>query len=169
MPFDQSQCADLHGWRGKTAHVGWAQILKSIGALAQGELRPAHQQARDPGRRLVLVGGAAAVLAAGAGAWSLLGERDADPPSPEAALLLQKGIDTLQTDDVFEADNPGSLKDAIALLSEATQADPQSGTAWGSLALAYAALKRVSPASERPGLASRSRSAARTGISDRRP
>jgi hypothetical protein len=160
MPFDQIQCADLQQWRGRSTHIGWAQVRRSIDALVGLEPSPSHQQVRNPDRRSLLFFGGATMLAAGAGGWLWFRERNAEPASPEAALLLQKGIDALQTDDVFEADNPGSLKDAIALLSEATEADPRSATAWGSLALAYAALKRVSLGPQRPGLASRCRSAA---------
>lgn len=162
MPFDQVQCADLQQWSGKRTNAGWVQIRRSIDALLGREVSPALPEVRNPDRRGLLILGGATVLAAGAGGW--LWHRNAnvnaDPANPEAALLLQKGIDALQMDDVFEADNPGSLKDAIALLTEATEADPKSATAWGSLALAYAGLKRVSPAAQRPGLSSRCRSAA---------
>lgn len=163
MPFDQIQCADLRGWRGGPAHAGWSQVLRSIDALrgdhAHGKTSPQLQSAPD--RRAMLIGaGAVGIAAVGGGAWVWLRDRNADHPSPEAALLLQKGVDMLQNNDVFAADNPGSLRDAVALLTEATQADPQSAQAWGSLALAYAALKRVSPAAELSGLDVRSRSAA---------
>jgi tetratricopeptide (TPR) repeat protein len=163
MPFDQIQCADLRGWRGGRAHSAWSQVLRSIDALRGGraatQMLPELRQAPD--RRAVLVGGGAIGIAAiVGGAWFWRRAGSTDRPSPEAALLLQKGVDMLQNNDVFAADNPGSLEDAVALLTEATQADPQSAEAWGSLALAYAALKRVSPAAELAGLDVRSRSAA---------
>ena len=100
------------------------------------------------------------MIAGAAGTVFWLRGRNTNHPSPEATLLLQKGIDTLQSGDVFAPENPGSLRDAVALLTEATKADPRSGDAWSYLALAYAALKRVSAPSERPGLDERSRSAA---------
>jgi len=50
------------------------------------------------------------------------------------------------------------------LLTNATQADPDNATGWGSLALGYAALKRVSPVRDRAGLAARSRSAAEKAL-----
>ena len=164
MPFDQIQCADLTKWRGGSANAGWSQVRSSIGALVgrdncaeQTRVFPKHSAAT---RRAVLAGTGAAVIAGAAGTALWLRGHNTDRPSPEAALLLQKGIDTLQSGDVFAPENPGSLRDAIALLTEATQADPRSADAWGYLALAYAALKRVSAPAERPGLEGRSRSAA---------
>jgi len=161
MPFDQIQCADLRSRARRKGH-GWAQVRTSIDALIGGTGEMVRRPALYGNRRGMLIGAgaaAAATMIAGGALW--LREDKADHPNPEAALLLQKGMDTLQSNDVFAADNPGSLKDAIALLTEATEADPRSSVAWGSLALAFAALKRVSPPSERPGLDGRSRSAAK--------
>jgi tetratricopeptide (TPR) repeat protein len=164
MPFEQIQCADLTKWRGGSANAGWSQVRSSIGALVTGDdsAQPAHAIAKHSTatRRGVLAGTGAAVIAGAAGTVFWLRGRNTDHPSPEAILLLQKGIDTLQSGDVFAPENPGALRDAIALLTEATQADPRSGAAWSYLALAYAALKRVSAPAERPGLDQRSRSAA---------
>jgi tetratricopeptide (TPR) repeat protein len=70
----------------------------------------------------------------------------------------------LQNNDDFAADDPGSLGNAIALLTDAAQADPRSAPAWGALAMAYAALKRVSPVSQRAGLDARCRSAAKRSL-----
>jgi tetratricopeptide (TPR) repeat protein len=163
MPFDQIQCADLRGWRGGRRHAGWSQARKSIEALVGGERhgvgRTSLTSDRGTTRRTLLIGAGAAVVSTAAGTLWLRGESE-HRPNPEAALLFQKGTDALQNNDVFAADNPGSLANAIALLTEATQADPHYAKAWGSLALAYAGLKRVSPVSQRPGLDSRSRSAA---------
>jgi tetratricopeptide (TPR) repeat protein len=163
MPFDQIQCADLCDRGGARRRSGWSQVRKSIGALVGGERHVGSSGARAAGsattRRAVLIGAGAAIAAAGAGTFWLRG-RGERQPDPEAALLFQKGTDALQNNDVFAADNPGSLGNAIALLTQATQADPHYAKAWGSLALAYAGLKRVSPVSQRPGLDSRSRSAA---------
>jgi tetratricopeptide (TPR) repeat protein len=162
MPFDQIQCADLRGWRGGRAHDGWTQVRKSIAALVGGGIVAVHLAEKPvASRRGVIIGGAAAAVAMAAAGVALF-RREEDHPSPEAALLIEKGIDALQNNDVFAADDAGSLSNAIALLTDATRADPQSATAWGSLALAYAALKRVSPFAARAGLASRSRSAAAT-------
>lgn len=162
MPFDQIQCADLAKWRGGDTHLGWSQIRKSIEELA-GDRRPPVPHRPEANRRTALTGGAAAVLTTLAGG-AIWWNRSGDHPSPEAALLVQKGIDALQNNDVFAADDPGSLGNAIALLSQATEADPRNPGAWGSLALAYAGLKRVSPVSQRSGLDLRSRSAAATAL-----
>ena len=39
LPFNQIQCADLKGWRGGTAHPGWAKLQASVAALVTGEER----------------------------------------------------------------------------------------------------------------------------------
>jgi len=160
MPFDQVQCADVRGSPRGKSNAGWQQIRKSVESLTNS---PAAALDIEPGpsRRAVLMGGAAvAGVAVAGGAWLVSRRPSSEHLSPEAALLVQKGTDALQNNDVFAADDAGSLANAIALLSEATQAAPNSAGAWGSLALAYAALKRVSPLAQRPGLDSRSRSAA---------
>jgi tetratricopeptide (TPR) repeat protein len=115
-------------------------------------------------RRKLLAGGAALAVAgvAGLGLWRARPHEE--QLSPEAKLLLQKGTDALQNNDVFAADDAGSLANAVALLSQATEAAPRSGDAWGSLALAYAGLRRVSPLPQRAGLDSRCRSAAATAL-----
>ena len=54
----------------------------------------------------------------------------------QEVLLIQKGNDALQNNDVFAADDAGSLANAVALLTDATEKDPKAAGAWGSLALA---------------------------------
>lgn len=164
MPFDQIQCGDLRKWRKGRSNPGWNQVSRSIDSLlgCNGEtINPAEPR---PSRRTVLIGGSAGILAAVGGGWFWLRSPTGEQLSPEAALLVQKGNDALQNNDVFAADDAGSLANAVALLSEATQAAPQSGSTWGSLALAYAGLKRVSPVAQRPGLDARSRSAAAAAL-----
>jgi DNA-binding winged helix-turn-helix (wHTH) protein/tetratricopeptide (TPR) repeat protein len=126
--------------------------------VAEGEVA-APSPTRVQRRHVILGAGAAAGLGlAGLAAW-----RFADRPkeSPEAQVLIQKGFDALQSSDVFDTrDQPGAFLQAIALLTDATRAAPQSAEAWGGLAMAYAARKRNVPLSERPGLDARSRTAA---------
>jgi tetratricopeptide (TPR) repeat protein len=162
MPFDQLQCANLANWRGRGAHPGWAQVRKSIDALLSGDRSGQMSLPADSrvDRRNLVLGGGASIAVAGGATFAWLTGSSRRRSNPEAELLTQKGIDALQNNDVFAADDAGSLANAIALLTQATQADPQSAEAWGSLALAYAALKRVSPVATRSGLDSRSRSAA---------
>ena len=160
MPFDQLQCADVRGSPRGRSNAGWQQVRASVESLTNAPATMSGIEA-GPSRRSVVMGGAAfasVVIAGGAWLWSR--ERSMEYLTPEAALLIQKGTDALQNNDVFAADDAGSLANAIALLSEATQAAPKSASAWGSLALAYAALKRVSSPAQRPGLDSRSRSSA---------
>lgn len=37
MPFNQIQCADLKGWRGREKHGGWSKLRASVAALVSGE------------------------------------------------------------------------------------------------------------------------------------
>jgi len=162
MPFDQIHCAELGKRPGKSAATAWKCILESIGDLA------GRNPANDPGqvgvdRRTLIIGAAAgaAVLAGGAAAWRMLGSHSS---SPEARLLLQKGLDALQNNDALETETVGSTGQAIALLTDATEADPRSATAWGALAMAYAVRKRAADPAERQGLEARSRSAAEAAL-----
>lgn len=168
MPFDQIQCPDLRNWSGDQQAPAWQSVLGSIAALTERQpQRPAAGQPqtssqRSTGRRAILTGGGAAVAVAAAGVlgWGML-ER---PRSAEGDLLLQKGLDALQNNDVITPPDRGSTQEAIGLLTDAVRADPQSAIGWGALALAYAARKKVVAPSERAGLASRSRSAAKTAL-----
>jgi hypothetical protein len=166
MPFDQIQCADLTRWRGADAHPGWRQVSNGIAALVA---RPSHAPAAQPpepsvGRRKLLIGAGAAALTgiAGYGFWRSRPRED--ELSPQAQLLFQKGTDALQNNDALDPAGPGSTMQAIALLTLATQAAPNSARAWGGLALAYAVRKRTVPLAERPGLDMRGRAAARSAL-----
>jgi hypothetical protein len=162
MPFDQIQCADLRGWRGGT-HPGWSQVCKSVEVLV-GSPRAVQSTDTGPSRRMLLVG-AAAVAAATLGGFGVWRMRDSgENVSPQAQLLMQKGFDALQENDALDPEGPGSTMQAIALLTQATQAAPRSASAWGGLALAYAVRRRTMPIAERPGLEMRSRAAAKTAL-----
>jgi len=166
MPFDQIQCADLTKWRGGNAHAGWRQISKSIEALVA---QPSGQRAallQQPvlDRRKLIAGTGVVTLAGVAGFWAWRSRSNEETLSPQAQLLLQKGTDALQNNDALDPAGPGSTMQAIALLTQATQAAPQSSVAWGSLALSYAVRKRTVPLPERPGLDMRSRAAARKSL-----
>jgi tetratricopeptide (TPR) repeat protein len=159
MPFDQIQCADLRRWQGDCSAAGWQTIAGSIAALT-GEERSTPTQVASSGanrRKILLAGGAAAALGAGGLAFW----RNRQPAmSPEAALLLQKGMDALQSNDALDPEDEGSTAQAIALLTDATRLAPQSADAWGGLALAYAARRRSAPVEEKAGLEARGRAAA---------
>lgn len=168
MPFDQIQCADLRDRSWKRQQPKWRTVLESVDALVSGELSsragdqpPSKGQPRPVHRRqLLIAGGGAAVLgAAGFAGWRGLG-RNEPALSPRAEMLLERGMAALQDNDALDPQGLGSTMQAISLLSEATQAAPESAMAWGALAMAYAVRKRVAPLAERPGLDMRSRSAA---------
>ena len=166
MPFDQIQCADLRGWSGDEAAPGWRSVVASVAALTNREPAipspavPSPRPAVDR-RRALIAGGAVVAALSGMGGWRLL-----RPPavSPRAQLLIQKGLDALQNNDAFDTPDTGSTLQAIAMLTDATEAAPRSATAWGGLAMAYAVRKRAAGLAERPGLDSRSRSAANAAL-----
>lgn len=168
MPFDQIQCADLRGSSGDPKPPGWQSIVESVAALVERQpdrARPHQPKAGSQGsadRRGLLIGAAAA---ASVGAVGIIGWRTIErPKAAEDNLLLQKGLDALQNNDVVEPPDRGSTLEAIALLTDAVRADPESASGWGALALAYAARRKVVVPSERSGIASRSRSAAKTAL-----
>ncbi len=167
MPFDQIQCADLRKWSDDQQALGWQRTLHSIGALANREAQctdPASAQTapRLINRRGVLMAaGAGTVVLGGVAAWQI---HSRPQESGEAKLLLQKGLDALQSNDALDTADRGSSLQAIALLTDATKANPHSAMAWGGLAMAYAARKKSVPLSERAGLDSRARSAAKTAL-----
>lgn len=163
MPFDQIQCADLRRWGGDCDTPGWKTIAQSIAALT-GQERPTATSVPSTGtgrRNLLLAGGAATIL--GAGGFAIWRGRRTSM-SPEAALLLQKGMDALQSNDALDPEDEGSTAQAIALLTDATRLAPQSEQAWGGLALAYAARRRSAPVEDRPGLEARGRAAAEAAL-----
>lgn len=165
MPFDQLQCADLRRWSGSTAADGWRNVTTSIAALAGTAVALPPPAPTSPylTRRRMLIGGgsAAAVVGASFAGWHLLSDPEA---SPQARLLLQKGLDSLQDNDALETEDPGTTAQAIALLTDATEADPGSATAWGGLAMAYAVRSRASAVADRAGVESRSRSSAEQAL-----
>ena len=167
MPFDQIQCADLRGWKGNR-NAAWESVLASVSALAGQQIKFPRESRRGVGpvnvdRRTLVIGAGTivATLAAGSAAWRAFRKPGL---TPEAELLLQKGMDALQANDALDPEDAGSTGQAVALLTEATRAAPQSATAWGGLALAYAVRRRASPPPDRPGLEARGREAARTAL-----
>lgn len=168
MPFDQIQCADLRGWSGDAVAPEWQRTIESICALAKRQPEASTVNAAPAGsgtvvgRRGLLIGaGAAAATAVGIAGWKLTGTPGS---SPEAQLLLQKGLDALQTNDALDPGDPGANLQAIALLTDATRADSRSAKAWGGLAMAYAGRKKAVAKGERAGLDARSRAAAKTAL-----
>lgn len=166
MPFDQQQCADLTGCARGRAASGWTIVADSIGELVGGGRIAVPARAGRPANpdRRALLGGIGAIGVAATGAMFLWRQQRSEELSPEAKLLLQKGLDALQSNDALDAEDPGSSLQAIALLTDATRAAPNSATAWGGLAMAYAVRRRVVPLAERPALEARSRSAAEKSL-----
>lgn len=167
MPFDQIQCADLRRWSGDPKASAWQSILAAVAELVGREAPPVPESGRAAApsiqrRQVLIAGGAVAALAAaGVAGWRAF---DRPELSPRAQLLLDRGLAALQDNDALDPQGPGSTSQAIALLTEATEAAPRSAMAWGALSMAYAVRKRVAPLAERPGLEMRSRSAAEIAL-----
>ena len=84
----------------------------------------------SPMRRRLVIGGAAAVVAVGAGTW-LWTRQAGHVPVPEAVELHRRG-QLAQRQAV-----PEQVRQAIAFFRQATELDPLYAEAWGGLALAY--------------------------------
>lgn len=170
MPFDQIHCASL-GVRGARSRRGWTQVLQGLEELiaSGGGSRAKRPLPLTMGRREALIGAGAAALAGGGLIYLRL--KDRPDVSPQAQLLIDRGLAALQDNDALDPQGPGSTQQAIALLKDATDAAPDSATAWGGLSMAYAVRKRVAPLPERAGLDMRSRSAASRALAldDREP
>lgn len=164
MPFDQIQCADLQNWRGQDS-PGWQSVIAGLEALKGGFSTTIAAKPRSArSRRQFLIASGAVAAVAGAGGFAYW-RKTAEPPlSPEAQLALQKGLDALQNNDAFDNTSAAPAAQAIAFLTDATRLAPNSASAWGGLAMAYAVRKKASPPEERPGLDSRSRSAAQRAL-----
>ena len=169
MPFDQVHCVDLSKCDASDTPA-WQSVVTSISALTDrkhseatgGYLETVGSTKTAQRRQILFAGGAAAAIGGlGFAGWQFL---ERPRISPQAELLIQKGLDALQNNDALETQDPGSTLQAISLLTDATHVAPQSATAWGGLAMAYAVRKRTVELSERPGLDSRSRAAAKTAI-----
>lgn len=171
MPFDQIQCADLRGWRG-SSNPAWKSVLASLSALTTAERAGGASPLRSPvarrpriDRRTMVIGAGAVVATVAVGGFYFTRKGPAEPKaSPEAEMLLQKGIDAMQQVDALDTEQPTSAGPAIALLTQATELIPDSPKAWGSLAMAYATQWRSASPAERPGLADRARSAAERAL-----
>jgi DNA-binding winged helix-turn-helix (wHTH) protein/tetratricopeptide (TPR) repeat protein len=131
--------------------------------VASGSAALAPDAPANPARRHYILGGSAI---AGLGVVGLAGWRflSRQTPSEQAEVLIQKGMASLQGNDVLESQDTGSALEAIALLTEATRIAPDSASAWGALALAYASRFGASALPERPGVESRGRAAAKRAL-----
>lgn len=163
MPFDQIQCADLRGWSGDRGSGGWTAVAQSVAAVVAEDRPAVSAPPSGPSRRTALLAGGAAAAVLGAGGFGIWRERQPSM-SPEAQLLLQKGMDALQANDALDPEDEGTTAQAIALLTDARRLAPHSELAWGGLALGYASRRRSAPVEERPGLEARGRAAAEAAL-----
>jgi adenylate cyclase len=98
MPFNQIACADLKGWRGASAHSGWAKVVASVGSLISGEERSAPSLAPLGFRERLIEKrwwvAAALTLVLAAGAWLLLFGMPGEHRKPVIAVLPFKSLDS---------------------------------------------------------------------------
>lgn len=124
--------------------------------LVEGQAEtPAPPPAR-PDRRLLLAGGAASVVAIGAGA--LLGRRWLKPAKPDVMPLIVQATTALEQGTADGADQ------AIGLLKRAVELSPNDPTAWGVLAFCYAAGTQTRSPRLQADLATRARAAAQRAL-----
>lgn len=158
MPFDQIQCADLKGWRGTPSAASWVKLRDSITDLASPNgIDRRKSSLPGLGRRSVIAGAAAAVVAVGAGYLGIRSLRQYEPPA-EAEVLRQKAVAIMQDG------RPAEQNQAIIYLKEATVLAPDFAAAWGGLALIYALRKFQVPLAARAGEEARCRSAAQAAL-----
>ena len=92
MPFDTLECANLVGWKGDAAALGWTKVLAGVAALTGGEAPGPARAAAAPRRRRPMILAAVAALVvvaaaiAGVALWGPL--HKAPPPSLRTVALL---------------------------------------------------------------------------------
>ncbi len=92
MPFDTLECANLAGWKGDTAALGWTKVLAGVAALTGGEApAPARAAVAPRSRRPMIVAALAALVVvaaaiAGVALWGAFNKPP--PPSLRTVALL---------------------------------------------------------------------------------
>ncbi|HEX8534122.1 MAG TPA: winged helix-turn-helix domain-containing protein [Allosphingosinicella sp.] len=114
-------------------------------------------QRQDVGRRLVVGGAVAAIVAGAAALYFRNAAPSAHAPSAEALELYRRGVQAQRQG------LPDQRKQVIAYFEQAVEADPLYSDAWGALALAYLHVLQSSPGTEGPR-AEQMRSAARRAL-----
>jgi TolB-like protein/Tfp pilus assembly protein PilF len=95
MPFDQTQCADLTGWRGDTNAPGWRKVVASIADLTGAISAPSPQVPARPhrsiwaGRSAWLLGGVVVIAILLVALWLGLRQfRPSAPPSEARVAIM---------------------------------------------------------------------------------
>jgi adenylate cyclase len=118
MPFDQIQCADLAGWRGRSDHPGWRKVVDSIAALigetAAPDSRPATAAA--PRWRGAMAAIAVAAIFALAAFLALDPLRAPADPGPALRTVAILPIRNLTGDPANDAAATQLTEDVIAVM-----------------------------------------------------
>lgn len=115
------------------------ETIRGVGyrLVEEGDRPPVPASTAPVSRRTLVAGSAAALAAAGAGAW-LLARRE-PPPLPLAMQYYQRGLATRGQASLQQAEQ------GAALFREATRIDPRFADAWGALAWSYRGLLEFAP------------------------
>jgi serine/threonine-protein kinase len=88
LGFGESHATSLRGWRGDPSDTRYQTVLSAVRRIAGGGSEEATAKRPEVriGRRAVITGGVVAVVAAGAGGWTLLTRGSADASDSIAVL-----------------------------------------------------------------------------------
>ena len=134
--------------------VGYRLVVRDGVAVAPAP--PLTGRGVRLGRRALLAGGGALLVAAGAAGWFALGLDD-DIPA-EAEPFYRRGVEAMR-EGFSEGDAEG-----IGFLRRAAELAPNSAQVWGALAIAYQQSRNSLPPAEAQAARERSRSAARRAL-----
>jgi serine/threonine-protein kinase len=130
LGFGERQATPLRGWRGDRSDAGYQAIHAAVRRIV-GDGSGAAPAASEPGidRRMVLVGGAAAaVAAAGFGAWALL-EREAPSGSDSIAVLPFDNLSGDPAQGYFADGIAGEIRNTLTRIGGLKVAGSTSSTA----------------------------------------
>ncbi|MFT3726052.1 MAG: winged helix-turn-helix domain-containing protein [Hyphomonadaceae bacterium] len=145
------------GYRLLVRDPGTAERQPGNAPPGERPLEPATSSpAKLPRRALLLAGGGALIIGAGAiTAWQL--SQPSAPPD-RATELYRRAIEIGATDDAKES------AQAISFLREAVDLSPRFADAWAALALAYNYAFATSPLEQHPGISERAKDAANQAL-----
>jgi tetratricopeptide (TPR) repeat protein len=161
LGFRQYQAIDLAGRGGRRRASQLQALVDAVSSITGTDgdekalARRTIGRAAGTRRRELIIGGAAASLAAYGVGWSWFRE---DRLTGEPRILVEEAREILNGNEVDQ------LSGAVSRLRRATELAPDSAEVWGLLALAYQRQLHLAPKGERASLAARSEAAAKRSL-----